>query len=178
MFRKKVDSEINLILVHELLAEEFFKIIDSNREYLGEWLPWPPFIKGVEDQREFIKKSLIDYAHGKSMVCAVEYLGEIGGAISFHSILHELKKTEIGYWLASEYQGKGIMHRCCKYLINYAFEELDMDKIEIKVIKENIKSHNVCKKLGFELEGTITNSGIVNGKIIDLAVYGFHKRNR
>ena len=175
LFKLNVDSEINLVFLHESLATELFNLVDSDREYLSVWLPWPPFIKKIDDTKSFIKSSIIDFAEGKSMVCAIEYREEIVGVVSYNKILKSLKKVEIGYWLSSKYQGKGIITKSVECLINYAFDKLEMEKVQIAVATENYPSQKVCERLGFKSEGVIKNSENLHGKIVDHIIYGIYK---
>ena len=174
LFKLNIDSEINLVFLHESLSAELFNLVDSDRKHLNTWLPWPPFIEKVEDTKSFIKTSIVDFAEGKSMVCAIVYKNKIVGVVSFNKILTSLKKVEIGYWLSSKYQGNGIMSRAVKCLINEAFDDLEMKKVEISVATENYPSQRICERLGFNPEGVIKNSENLHGKIVDHVIYGLY----
>lgn len=158
--------------MHESLATELFNLVDSDREYLNTWLPWPPSIKKIDDTKSFIKSSILDFAEGKSMVCAIEYREKIVGVVSYNKILNSLKKVEIGYWLSSKYRGKGIITKSVECLINYAFDRLGMEKVQIAVATKNYPSQNVCKRLGLKSEGVIKNFENLHGKIVDAIIYG------
>lgn len=62
LFRQEVDSEINLIMLQESLAENLFQLVDSDREYLDKWFPWTKHTKTIEDTKIFIKNSIVDFA--------------------------------------------------------------------------------------------------------------------
>ena len=171
----KVDSKINLVILNESLAENLFELVDSDREYLNIWLPWPPSIKKIEDTKLFIKNSIIDFTEGKAMVCAIEYQKKIVGVVSYNKILKSLKKVEIGYWLSSKYQGNGIITKSVEYLIKYAFDKLEMEKVQIAVATENQPSQKVCERLGLKSEGIIKNSENLHGKLVDHIIYGIYK---
>lgn len=177
MFYKEVDSEIKLALVQHSFAPLYAQLAKDNFEYLEEWLAWPPVCKSQCDFEEFIQRSLHDYADGKSMVCAIFYQNELVGNASFNTINRDLKKAEIGYWLAQPFQGKGVVTRVCQALINIAFSDLNMQKIQISVAVENKPSRSVCERLGMMLEGVITNEEYLSGRIIDHAIYGLFKEN-
>ncbi len=172
MFRKAVDSDINLVFLQESLANDLYELVAHDREYLSKWLPWPPLTKSVDDTKSFIKRSIIDFAEGKSIVCAIEYQGRIVGVISYNAIYHSLKKVEIGYWISSHYQGHGIITRACRHMIEHAFNRMGMDKVEISAATGNSPSRNVCERLGMKLEGIIANAENLHGKIVNHAVYG------
>ncbi|MBF4441454.1 GNAT family N-acetyltransferase, partial [Vibrio anguillarum] len=137
----------------------------------------PPHASNEEFFLSFIKSSLHDYADGKSLVCGMIYQDKLVGSISFNSINRQLKKVEIGYWLSSEYQGKGIVSKSVLKLTDLAFTEFDMEKVQISAASENIPSRNVCERLGFSLEGIISRAENLNGRVVDHAVYGLNRTN-
>ncbi|WP_064608446.1 GNAT family N-acetyltransferase [Photobacterium sp. J15] len=175
MFRLKVDDEINLVLVNEKLAPSIAEQVAGNLEHLSQWLAWPRFCTTVDDFKAFIQKSLHDYADGKSMVCAIEYQGSIVGVSGFNTILPNLKKTDIGYWLAAEHQHKGIITRVCRSLIQYAFEELELEVVTITPATENAASRAVCERLNMTFEGIIPHAENIGGVLLNHAIYACYK---
>ncbi|MGB0987571.1 MAG: GNAT family N-acetyltransferase, partial [Pseudoalteromonas spongiae] len=111
MFTLAVDNTLKLALVDAKFATAYFDIVTKQRDYLSRWLIWPSHADSIAFFSKFITRSLIDYANGKSLVCAMIYQGELVGNVSFNSIDHTLKKVEIGYWLSCVFQGKGIVTR-------------------------------------------------------------------
>ena len=73
-------------------------------------------------------------------------------------------------------QGKGIMTQACKRLIQYGFEKMNLHRMEINVVPENLKSLAIPKKLGFYHEGTIRESLFFNNKFYDGEKYSLLKR--
>ncbi|MFW1332146.1 GNAT family N-acetyltransferase, partial [Vibrio parahaemolyticus] len=74
-----------------------------------------------------------------------------------------------------EHQGKGLVSKSVSKLIEMAFTELDMQKVEISAAVENQPSRKVCERLGFSLEGIITCSENLNGRVVDHAIYGLSR---
>lgn len=175
MFTLRIEEGLQLALVSPRFAPRYLEIVRREREYLSQWLAWPPHAEDEEFFLSFIKRSLHDYADGKSLVCAMIYQDTVVGNISFNSINHELGKVEIGYWLSSDYQGKGIVSKSVAKLMEMAFIELGMSKVQISAAVENQASRNVCERLGFTLEGIITRAENLNGRIVDHAVYGLSR---
>ena len=93
----KVDKDLELVLVHQKLSKSYLKIVLKQRDYLSQWLTWPPHANDEQFFINFINRSLDDYAAGKSLTCAMMFKGEVVGNISFNVIDHSLKKVEIGY---------------------------------------------------------------------------------
>lgn len=175
MFTLDVDEGLQLALVEPSFAPLYFDIVSNQRDYLGEWLVWPPQADSEAFFLNFVKRSLHDYADGKSLVCAVIYHNELVGNVGFNTIDHELKTVEIGYWLSLDYQGKGIVSKSVSKLIALAFTELNMQKVQISAAVDNLPSLAVCERLGFQLEGVLTRAENLNGKIVDHAVYGLSR---
>ncbi|WP_457667755.1 GNAT family N-acetyltransferase [Thiolapillus sp.] len=175
MFRLVIDEELHLVFLEEALAAPVFELIDANREYLGRWLPWVPDTRSVADVQMFIQRSITGFSNMSGLVCAIEYRGEIVGIISYNKISRKLKKVEIGYWLAENRQGQGIMTRCCHRLIDHAFVSMDMEKVEIRVAVDNQPSRRLCERLGMTLEGIISNAERLSQGIVAHAIYGLHR---
>ena len=174
-FCHKVDEQLTLAIVQPCLAEEIYALVDSNREHLAQWMPWIESTKGVEQISNWIKQSLMSFSEGTGITCAILLNNTVVGIIGYNKIDKSLKKVKIGYWVSSEHQGKGIITRACRHLIGHAFNELAVNKVEITVATENIKSRAVCERLGMELEGIISNSERVGDQIYDHAVYSLKK---
>ncbi|GIC34098.1 Ribosomal-protein-serine acetyltransferase [Vibrio cholerae] len=151
MFTLDVDTDLKLALVDPKFAPQYLEIVSREREYLSQWLAWPPHANSEEFFLSFIKRSLHDYADGKSLVCGMIYKDKLVGNISFNSISYQLKKVEMGYWLSSDYQGKGIVSRSVLKLIDVAFTDLDMEKVQIvhRGQKHNKRLKRDCQRVAF-----------------------------
>ena len=82
------------------------------------------------------------------------------------------RSTSIGYWLAEGYQGKGIMIKSCRSLIDYAFGNLGLNRVEIRCAVENSRSRAIPKNLGFTKEGIIRDAEWLYDHYVDHVVYG------
>ena len=61
-------------------------------------------------------------------------------------------------------------------MINYAFTELSVEKVQISAAEENISSRSVCERLGMTLEGTLSNQEKVGESIYSHAIYGIWRK--
>lgn len=171
MFVHKVTDEISLKLMRQKDAEELFNLVDQSREHLREWLPWVDSMKSSETYRPIITAWLQQFAEEDGFQAGVMYKGELVGFAGFHSIDYTNKQTSIGYWLAEAYQGKGIMTAVVSSLVDYAFEQYDMHRIEIKCGADNEKSRGIPERLGFLEEGVIRDGEFLYDHFHDLIVY-------
>ena len=96
---------------------------------------------------------------------------EIIGACGFNDWQKDHKKIEIGAWLLPEYWGKGIIGEAINKISEYAFNSMNIHRIEGIVETNNIKCKRMLKKLNFVYEGTLRDAEIKNGKYISLDYY-------
>ena len=76
--------------------------------------------------------------------------------------------------MSKDFQGKGIVTKSVLKFISYAFNQLDMEVVQISAAVGNTASRKVCDRLGFKLDGIIKNSENLNGRIVDHAVYSLN----
>jgi ribosomal-protein-serine acetyltransferase len=100
------------------------------------------------------------------------YRGEIAGQIGYNYFDWNDRRTEIGYWLGASFQGKGLITKSCRVLINYAFNELNLNRVEIRCGVENKKSRKIPENLGFREEGIVRQAEWLHDHFIDLVIYG------
>lgn len=175
MFSQKIDDDISIALIQESFAPKYTSLVQEQMDYLSQWLAWPVHCNSDQDFRLFAQRSLHDYADGKSMTCAIFYQGELVGNCSFNRINYETLCAEVGYWLSKHHQGKGIITTVVKYLIDFAFEQLQLEKVQLSAAVENIASRKVAERAGMALEGILTNQEKIGSRILDHAIYGIKK---
>ena len=82
---------------------------------------------------------------------------------------------ELGYCIAEEYWGKGIMTEAVKQICTYVFDKSDIIRIYAEPFAYNAASCRVLEKAGFQHEGTLRNNAVKNGKVIDMRMYSLLK---
>lgn len=93
------------------------------------------------------------------------------GAGGLNDLNKEHRKVEIGFWLLPENWGKGIMTETMPLILNYAFGNLELHRIEGFVETENSRCKKAFAKLKFNFEGTMRDCEIKNGEFISLDIY-------
>lgn len=171
MFSCRINEDLELKLLEPRYASELFALIDRNRGYLREWLPWVDRTRSEADLLPFIEGTLKQFAGNNGFNCGIFYKNRIAGVIGFHGIDWSNKKTTIGYWLGESYQGNGIMTAACRRLVDYAIRELGLNRVVIQAGVENTKSRAIPERLGFRQEGVLKQTEWVNDRYVDHAVY-------
>ncbi|UUV99249.1 GNAT family N-acetyltransferase [Vagococcus luciliae] len=152
-FKLPVNSSIDLVKPDIHMAEEFFLLIRKNQKHLETFLDFVALTNVVKDSEHFITHSIKQESEQKELVLFIITNTKIIGCIDLHNINKTHKKAEIGYWLDSDYTGKGIMSDCVNCLIDIAFTNLDLNKLVILAEETNVASNQVAKKVGFHLDG-------------------------
>jgi ribosomal-protein-serine acetyltransferase len=172
MFALKINDTLELRLLEVRHAEELYQLTVNNRLHLREWLPWVDPIKSAEDTKAFIQSSLQQFANNNGWNCGISYHGKLVGVIGFHSIDWANRKTSIGYWLGAAFEGKGLMTRATRALVQHAFSELKLNRVEIRCAVGNHKSNAIPTRLGFKKEGVVGQAELLYGRYVDHAIYG------
>ena len=172
MFSYKIDSDCELRLIEPAHAEELSALVNDNFEHIKEWSAWlKEPNRPVELTSEWIGHNLRRFTSGDGFETGIWYKGRMAGQIGYNYLDRENRKTEIGYWLGESFQGKGLITRSCAALIQNAFTELGMNRIEIRCGSENHKSRKIPERLGFKEEGTARQAEWLHDHFIDLVVY-------
>jgi [ribosomal protein S5]-alanine N-acetyltransferase len=87
------------------------------------------------------------------------------------------KNVEIGYFLAEDHWGKGIMSKAVKAATAYAFSKFDIVRVYAEPFADNPGSRKVLEKAGFICEAVFKNNVIKNGVIKDSCIYSVLKEN-
>jgi ribosomal-protein-serine acetyltransferase len=172
MFRLQFRPDAALVLLEEGHAAEIYEIVDRDRAYLTEWLPWVDMTHSPGDIAIFIRRSLEQFARNEGPHAGILYDGRIRGCVGLKPVDWANRKTEIGYWLSSDCQGRGLITDACRAVIDLAFGEWNLHKIEIRVAVGNERSARVPARLGFTLEGTLRHAQKLRDRWLDLRIFG------
>ena len=171
----QVDETISLEFLNETDAVSLLNLVNANRAYLREWLPWVDSMQTVANFKQYIIDSNKQAVDKTDFGYAIIIDKNIVGRIGMHRINRQNKIGEIGYWLSDGLQGGGIITKCCKALISHGFTALNLNRIEIKCAVENEKSRAIAEKLQFKQEGILKQAEWLNGKFINLYLYAMLK---
>jgi len=171
MFPFHIRADVSLELLDPRHAEELFRLTDANRDHLRQWLPWVDGVRGVEDTKAFIWLTRKQLGDDNGFQTAIRLRGSLVGIVGHHGINWGNRATSLGYWLAKDAQGHGIMTESCRAYIGHAFETLNLNRVEIRCAVENHRSRAIPERLGFCSEGTIREAEWIYDHFVDHVVY-------
>jgi ribosomal-protein-serine acetyltransferase len=164
-------GDFALAPLEERHAGEVFALTDANREHLGRYLPWVEGTREVADSLAFIRSARRQAAAGEAVHVGIFAAGRLVGHASLMDIAPG-HMAEIGYWLAAEAQGRGLMTRTVSALVEHAFDELGLRRLLIRARPDNRRSIAVAERLGFAFEGVARGEEVAGGQLHDMAHYG------
>lgn len=173
MFSYKIDNETQLRLLETRDAEELDALITLNYDHIKAWAAWLKETESpIEMTRQAIIRNRMNYAENKGFNIFIWYQDKMVGKVGYNYFDWNNRNTEIGYWLAADYQGKGLITKSCRVLLDYAFNELNLNRAEIRCGLENSRSRKIPERLGFREEGILRHAEWLHDRFIDLVVYG------
>lgn len=171
-----IGQELELQLLDEDDVEELFDLTCQNLQHLGCWLPWVDNMKSVAGIHRYIRACQQQFADNNGFQAGIWSKGELAGIIGYHAVDWINRSTTLGYWVGESFQGQGLVTRSCYALVNYAFREWRLNRVEIRCATENRRSRAVPERLGFTEEGVIRQAEWLHDHFVDLVIYGMVAR--
>ncbi len=88
----------------------------------------------------------------------------------------DYRSTSLGYCLAEAAWGQGYATEAARSALQWAFDTLDLNRVQAETDTRNLASARVLEKLGFVREGTLREDCVVDGDVSDSWVYGLLRR--
>jgi ribosomal-protein-serine acetyltransferase len=151
-------------------AAELTAVVAANREHLARWLPWAATY-GHRDSLDYVAKARAQIEAEVGFEGAIVVGGKIVGGAGFHAVDRLNRSTSIGYWLAAEAQGSGLMTATVRALVEHAFGAWELHRVVIEAVVDNARSRAIPERLGFAEEGVLREAKLVRGRYEDAALY-------
>ena len=142
------------------------------QDNLRDGLPYP---YTEQDGKEFIS-AMLSADENETFAFSITVDDMVIGSIGIFRQGNIHRQTaELGYYIAEEYWGKGIMAEAVKQICEYVFGNSDIIRIYAEPFAYNIASCRVLEKAGFQYEGTLRSNAVKNSKVIDMKMYSLLK---
>lgn len=153
-------------------AEELYAY--AKDPIVGPPAGWKPH-ESVEESREIIATV---FASGNQWAIRRKDDGRLIGSIGLEPDKHRpgCNSRELGYSLASDQWGQGLMPEAAEAVLQYGFETLDLDLVGICTGPSNRRSQGVIRKLGFVYEGTLRHCYNAVDGIRDSLIFSMNKK--
>ncbi len=175
MFFLKIDDDLEMRLIQMNDAKKLSELINANRQHLRTWLPWVDYMVAPHQFYSIVSYWLYEYHQNTGLRAGIFYKGKLNGCIELHNVDYFNRLASMGYFLAKTAEGKGLVTRSAKALIEYAFTVLGLNRIEIRAGEKNVKSRAIPERLGFTMEGKIRQGEFLHGYFQHIILYGLIK---
>ncbi len=199
MFSLKPSADIQLRVFHPDDASEFFALLERNRARLRPWIdpsamPETPqaarrfaiecFFNSLDNPMDMYllytdyMNELDHYFRNESppLEMGIWVQGHLAGAVSMFFQQKDGSVVEFGYWLSEDQQGKGVVTRSVRALMDYAAENFRVNRFVIGCAQENPLSRGVPERLGYRIYTTTPKGEVVAEFVYDRVVYGIRVR--
>jgi ribosomal-protein-serine acetyltransferase len=153
-------------------ALELFKLVDSNRNHLREWLPFIDDYQSVKAATQFIMRNREESSETTRLAMGIVVGEMLAGVVTYDYIDWSNRAALIGFWLGKSFEGRGIVTRTCSALVDLAFNELGLNRVEISCAVENRRCSLVPERLGFRQEGVSRQREWLYDHFVDTVSYG------
>ena len=136
------------------------------------YLMWP-YHKSLQDSQDVINLWMADYPNDDYYQWAMvpKDVGQPIGCIGAVGQDEKLKSMEIGYCIGKQWWNQGLMTEALAAVMAYLFEEVGINRLELRHDTDNPASGRVMAKCGLQLEGIHRQAGHNNQGVCDSAIY-------
>lgn len=176
MVKININDEIYLSPPQHTDAEQLLQLLQDPSVSENTFIPHPYTYK---DAVEFLGRTIkINKEAASPLRMAIRRAdGRLIGMIGAHpsTVPHLSHKVEVGYWLGSEYRGKGHMSSVLRAMVDYLFDQTGYVKIFAPIFTHNKASMRVAEKAGFKHEATLRKNYVKNGEHLDAELYSIFR---
>jgi len=153
-------------------AAELASLMRRERAHLQPYLPALGALASVDAARLHLAGAVERARHHEIFEWHLFDGAVLCGAIRIKNIDRDDRKAQIGYFLASEFVGKGIVTSSLRSVLAFCFDTLRLNRLELRCAAGNARSMAVAQRLGFVLEGVMRQDELLNGVFVDQHVFG------
>ncbi|MDF2504768.1 MULTISPECIES: GNAT family protein [Clostridium] len=166
-------NNINLKIATPDDSEHLLQYYIRNKEHLKPYEPKrEESFYSIAAQHQILMENYKQFLNGTAACFGIYKDGEFIGKIQISGIIYGVFKSGIiGYSMDREYEGNGYMKEALNKVVEYAFKEMDLHRLEASTLIGNIKSQAVLKGCGFKELGTNKKYLFINGQWKDHVTY-------
>lgn len=140
---------------------------------VGRWLSWCHPAMTLEESEAWVRTCLEAWRNDEFYGF---YLfdrdgGRFVGCCTINEIDRQRRRANLGYWIRTSRQGRGIATEAVPIIAKFGFREVGMERLEIVAAVGNLPSQRVAAKVGAQREGVARNRLRVHGKQHDAVIF-------
>ncbi|WP_228975645.1 GNAT family N-acetyltransferase [Streptomyces sp. DH12] len=152
-------------------AQEFLEHIDRARPSVDPWIPWATYSTDLESAKAVLQRYADRLAGDTGRIHGIRSGGTLVGGVMFTRFDSDSGVCEVGCWLERAGEGRGLVTRACRALVDWAFRERGMSRVEWWVASGNTRSIEVARRLGMTRDGVLRQHSSYRGERLDIEVW-------
>ena len=126
----------------------------------------------LENATEYVRRAEAGWTEWNSWAFVIFFGDEVAGAMGLDRYDELWKLCNLGYWVRTDLAGRGIATEAGRAALDFAFERVGVNRVELTAAVDNVASQRVAEKLGFRREGMKREGTMVDGRGVDCYLYG------
>ena len=153
-------------------AARWFAALDRSRADILQWEDWPDAVRSEEDALAVLQRLESEWTTGRTFSCGIFTAeGTVIGGVTVSNILWDCRCADLGYWVVPGHRGQGISAWAARYLMDYCFRVLRLQRLALVIRVDNTASQRVAEKLGGQFEGVARKRIFHKQRALDAKVY-------
>lgn len=183
-----IDRDISLVVAGTEATEDFHNLIEKNQEHLHQWKSWLEQVQGKRQVHYFLEKNQrfynelisgdISASNHPGFQFLIVFKKQTAGLVGFQGISLKNDICALGYWIGTEFEGQGLVTKSAQKVIEYGFEVLGINRVEIQCAVDNLRSIKVAERLGFVQEGRLAQVEKRGNEYVDHFLFRMLKQSK
>lgn len=171
MTRFEISSEASIVPITVHHANALASLVRENIDHLRQYLPAVAELASFEAAMEHLYSVSERSKKGEMLEWHIFAGTTLCGSVRVKDIDRDDRKAKIGYFIGEKFQGKGLVTRSVRAVLEYCFDTLGINRMELRCAAGNLPSMRVAERLGFTHEGVLRQEEFLNGIFVDQHVY-------
>jgi ribosomal-protein-serine acetyltransferase len=151
-------------------AEIYSAALESVNE-ISPWMPWCHSGYQLQDAADWIQATIAGRDSATMYDFAIIADGRYCGGCGINHINWPDRVANLGYWVRTSATRRGVATKAAREVIDWAFANTTLNRIEIVAARENHASQRVAEKLGASRDAILGKRTMVNGHAVDAVLY-------
>ncbi|ASW55980.1 GNAT family N-acetyltransferase [Plantactinospora sp. KBS50] len=171
MYAVQLTEDAQLRPLEPWQATEFLAHIERARPTVDPFIPWAGFSTDLDSARATLQRYADMQAADTGRIYGIWLADTLVGGLMFFRFDADGGGCELGCWLEESAQGRGLIGTAARRLLDWAFRERGMHRVEWHTSPQNVRSGNVARRLGMTLEGTLREAYPHGGRRHDTQIW-------
>jgi ribosomal-protein-serine acetyltransferase len=145
-------ERLKLVAVDQSHARDLNRAARESFDELRPWMGWVADLR-LQQTENFAREMEHRWKLSEGWMFAIMYDGRAVGTIGLDVYQPMLEQAQLGYWIRSDLAGQGLMKEAARAVVNFAFEEVGLHRLELHASPDNVASVKVAEAVGFRREG-------------------------